>query len=128
MPSLTLVAGERLARLEASGQSALSFANLTTLRHFSVSSAMNCPNSAGEPGNTGKFKSANRAFILGSARVALISLFSLPTIAAGVFFGAAMPAQKLASTPGTYSPMLGCREAIPSGWHLQSPALAADRL
>ena len=36
-------------------------------------------------------RSASRAFILGSARAALISLLSLSTISAGVFFGAPTP-------------------------------------
>jgi hypothetical protein len=51
--------------------------NLTTLPHFSVSSAMNFPNSAGEVGNTVLPRSAKRALILGSARPALISTFLL---------------------------------------------------
>jgi hypothetical protein len=66
-------------------------ANLTTLPHFSVSSAMSLPKSAGEPGSTVPPRSANRAFIFGSARAALISLFSFSTISAGVFLGAPMP-------------------------------------
>src|SRR6516164_6314260 len=41
--------------------------------------------------------SASRAFILGSARAALISLLSLSTISTGVFFGAPTPGQKLDS-------------------------------
>jgi hypothetical protein len=46
----------------------------TTLAHFSVSSPMNFPNSAGEVGNTVLPRSANRAFITGLASAALISL------------------------------------------------------
>ncbi len=42
-------------------------------------------------------RSARRALILGSARPALISLLSLSTISAGVFFGAPMPNQPLTS-------------------------------
>ena len=38
----------------------------TTLAHFSVSSAISLPKSAGEPGNTVAPRSANRAFSLGS--------------------------------------------------------------
>src|SRR5262249_16887278 len=50
--------------------------NLTTLPHFSVSSAMSLPKSATEPGSTMPPRSANRAFNLGSASPALISLLS----------------------------------------------------
>src|SRR5262249_41625054 len=72
-------------------QSALMPVNLTTLPHFSVSSAISLPKSAGEPASTVPPKSASRAFILGSARPALISLFSFSTISAGVAFGAPTP-------------------------------------
>jgi hypothetical protein len=65
--------------------------NLTTLAHFSVSSAMSLPNSTVDPASTVLPRSAIRAFILGSARAALISLLSLSTISAGVFFGTARP-------------------------------------
>jgi hypothetical protein len=68
-----------------------------TLAHFSVSSAMSRPKSAGEPASVMPPKSASRAFILGSARVVLISVLSFPTIAAGVFLGTPMPYQSLAS-------------------------------
>src|SRR5262249_3091930 len=78
-------------------QSALTPANFTTLADFSVSSAMNFPKSAGEPGRAVAPNSASRAFILGSARAALISLLSLSTISTGVFFGAPTPVQKLDS-------------------------------
>src|SRR6185503_4433074 len=46
-------------------------ANLTTLPHFSVSSATSLPNSPGEPGSSVAPSSANRACALGSARIAL---------------------------------------------------------
>ena len=72
-------------------------ANLITLPHFSVSSAMSLPKSAGEPASTVPPRSASRAFILGSARPALISLLSLSMISAGVSFGAPRPNQALAS-------------------------------
>ena len=68
-------------------QSALMPVNLTTLPHFAVSSAISLPKSAGEPASTVPPRSANRAFILGSARAALIFLLSVSTISAGVFFG-----------------------------------------
>ena len=45
-----------------------------TLPHFSVSSAISLPNSAGDPGSATPPRSARRAFILGSARAALTSL------------------------------------------------------
>src|SRR6516162_5255597 len=50
---------------ELPDQSALTPANFTTLAHFSVSLAMNFPNSAGEPDNTVPPRSARRAFELG---------------------------------------------------------------
>src|SRR5262249_11195244 len=78
-------------------QSALMPANLTTLPHFSVSSAMSFPKSAGESATTARPRSESRALILGSARPALISLFSFSTISAGVFFGVPTPVQKLDS-------------------------------
>src|SRR5262252_2354995 len=65
-------------------QSALGPENLTTLAHFSVSSAMSFPKSAGEPGSTVAPKSAKRALIMGSARPAFTSLLSTSMIAAGV--------------------------------------------
>ena len=55
-------------------QSAFAPQNLTTLPHFSVSSATSFPKSAGEPGNSDAPSSANRAFDIGSLRVALIAL------------------------------------------------------
>src|SRR5258708_21658086 len=78
-------------------QSALTPANFTTLAHFSVSSARSLPKSAGEPGRAVAPNSASRAFILGSARAALISLLSLSTISAGVLFRAPTPVPKLDS-------------------------------
>ena len=53
--------------------SGLMSANFTTLAHFSVSSAMSLPNSAGDPGSTVLPRSANRALSLASARPAFIS-------------------------------------------------------
>src|SRR6516164_684506 len=88
-------------------QSALTPANFTTLADFSVSSTRSLPKSAGEPGRAVAPNSANRAFILGSARAALISLLSLSTISAGVLFGAPTPVQKLDSYAGTNSATVG---------------------
>src|SRR6266446_4306117 len=77
--------------------SALMLRARMTLPHFSVSSAMSLPKSAGEPGSTVPSRSASRALILGSARPALISLLSLSMISAGVPFGAPTLFQLLAS-------------------------------
>src|SRR5262249_54770165 len=77
--------------------SALMPANLTTLAHFSISAATKLPKSEGEPAITVPPRSASRTLILGSARPALISLFSFSTISAGVFFGVPTPVQKLDS-------------------------------
>src|SRR5262249_8750551 len=68
-----------------------------TLAHFFVSSAMSLPKSAGEPGSTLLPKSANCAFILGSARPALISRLSLSMTSAGVPFGTPTPYHPLVS-------------------------------
>ena len=78
-------------------QSALMPANFTTLAHFSVSSAMNFPKSSGVIGVGTPPRSASRSLIPGSARPVLISLLSLSTISMGVFLGAFMPNQVLAS-------------------------------
>jgi hypothetical protein len=67
-------------------QSGLMLAARITLLHFSVSSAMSFPKSAGEPGSGVPPRSTSRALIVGSARAALISLLSVSTISAGVFF------------------------------------------
>src|SRR5262245_44342144 len=72
-------------------------ANLITLAHFSVSSAMSLPKPAGETTSGVPPKSASRACSLGSARLALISLLSRSTISAGVAFGAPTPNQPVAS-------------------------------
>src|SRR4051794_40029868 len=58
-------------------QSALILAARIALPHFSVSSAMSLPKSADEPASVVAPRSARRAFVLGSARPALISLLSL---------------------------------------------------
>src|SRR5262245_23596701 len=78
-------------------QSALMLRARMTLPHFSVSSAMSLPKSAGETTSGVTPKTASRAFILGSARPALISLLSLSTMSAGVFLGMPTPYELLAS-------------------------------
>src|SRR5262245_35474870 len=77
--------------------SGLMFANLVTLRHFSVSAAICLPKSAGEPESTVPPRSARRAWNSGSASAALISLLSFPMISAGVPVGTPTPYQMLAS-------------------------------
>src|SRR5712671_5930615 len=79
----------------------------TTLPHFSVSSEISLPNSAGGPPSGSPPMAANRAFIPGSAIAALISLLSLSTISAGVFAGAPRPYHWVVSYPGTKSPTVG---------------------
>src|SRR5262245_26022094 len=94
--------GARLPR-----QSGVMPADVITLAHFSVSSAMNLPKSAGDPARTVPPCSAIRALIVRSARPALISLLSVSTISAGVFLGAPTPNQMLASYPGRKSSTVG---------------------
>ena len=55
-------------------------ANLTTLAHFSVSAAMNFPNSSGANGISTTPTSASRDFAFASTSAALISLLSLSMI------------------------------------------------
>ena len=68
-----------------------------TLRHLSVSSATSFAKSPGEPGSAMPLCSESRALILGSAKLALISRLRVSTILDGVFLGAPMPVQTLAS-------------------------------
>src|SRR5262249_38722193 len=79
------------------GQSALIPINLITLPHFSVSSTMSLPKSADVIDIGSTPKPASRAFMMGSAAMALISLFSLSITSAGVSFGAATPYHWFAS-------------------------------
>src|SRR6267154_5423186 len=88
-------------------QSALMLAARITFPHFCVSSAISLPKSAAEPDSTMPPRSASRAFILGSARAALISLLSLAMISKGVFLGAPTPYHVLASYPGSTSATVG---------------------
>src|SRR5262249_36637201 len=66
-------------------------ANLITLPHFSVSSAISLPNVAGGPGSVTLQGSASRVFSLGSASPALIALLRTSTSSAGVLRGAPIP-------------------------------------
>src|SRR5262249_55963555 len=78
-------------------QSALMLRARMTLPHFSVSSTMNFPKSAGKTANTVPPRSVSRALILGSARPAWISLLSWSITSTGVFLSAPMPYQAVAS-------------------------------
>src|SRR6516162_6999591 len=75
----------------------LRLAATITLPHFSVSSAMSLPKSAGEPIITVPPRSASRALSLESTRLALIASLSLSIISAGVFLGTPMPCHEVAS-------------------------------
>src|SRR6516165_5816032 len=77
--------------------SSLLFAARITLPHFSISSVMSFPKSAGEPGSGVLPKLASREFIFGSAKAALTSLLSLLMISVGVFLGAPRPHTAVAS-------------------------------
>src|SRR5260370_28303805 len=95
---------ERTNGILVNAYSALAPENLTTLAHFSVSSATSLPKSAGEPASGVPPKSASRALIFGSASPALISLLSLSTISAGAFFGAPPPLPALCLLPSPQPP------------------------
>src|SRR5262249_25149224 len=88
--------------------SALMPANLITLAHFSVSSAMSLPKSVGVIGVPAPPKVlARRAFILGFTRPALISHLILLIIPTGALLEAPTPYHPLASYPVTNSPTVG---------------------
>ena len=82
---------------EARGLIRLGAEKLTTLAHFSVSSARSLPNSAGEPASGEPPVSARRALMAASAKAALIAALSVSMISAGVSLGAPMPVAALAS-------------------------------
>src|SRR5262249_2091757 len=79
------------------GHSGLMLAPRMTFAHFSVSSAMNLPKSAGVIDFGTLPMPANCVINLGSARAASIASWSLSMIAAGVSFGATTPFHTLAS-------------------------------
>src|SRR5262245_22259682 len=69
-----------------------------TFPHFSVYSMTNLPKSVGEPAKKGSApKSASRALNVGSTRAAFTSLLRVAMTSGGVFTGAPMPSQLLAS-------------------------------
>src|SRR5262249_2087968 len=84
----------RPGRIDHSG---LMPANLITLPHFSISSAMSFAKSAGDPPRAVPPRSVSRALFLGSLRAALISLLSLSIISTGVRLGTPTPSATLAS-------------------------------
>ena len=102
-----ILRGAKPSGLPVEHQSGLMPANLITLPHLSVSSDMNFPKAADVIGIGSAPKANSRALIIGSARTALISLWSLSMIAAGVSLGAPSPYQPIASYPGTNSPTVG---------------------
>ena len=75
----------------------LILATRITLPHFSVSSEINLPKSAGEPASTVPARLASFVSRLASAMLTLTAVFSFSMTSAGVFFGAPMPAHQLAS-------------------------------
>src|SRR5262252_7307933 len=77
--------------------SGLMLAARITLLHFSVSLTMKVSKSAEEPPNIALPRSERRACTWGSARIALISLLSLSTIAPGVLLRRPMAHHWLAS-------------------------------
>ena len=68
-----------------------------TLAHFSVSSAMSLPKSAGEPIKHRAAQVGKPCLDLGVGEARVDLLLSLSTISAGVFLGAPTPNQALAS-------------------------------
>src|SRR5262245_9587197 len=75
--------------------SGLILAVFITLPHFSVSSVMNFPKSAGERACTSPPSSESLALILGSVSPALIAWLSLSMTSVGVSLGAPTPLQPL---------------------------------
>ena len=80
-----------VAALTDSTQSTETPANSTTLRHFSVSSAISLPYSAGVIGFGTPPMSAKRATSFGSFSASLTALLRVSTISGGVPLGADMP-------------------------------------
>src|SRR5262249_37377716 len=73
-------------------------ANLITLVHLSIFSAMNLANSSGEFGGTTTApRSANRCLRLGSSTAALVCWLSVAMISGGVPIGTPKPIQPAAS-------------------------------
>src|SRR5262249_35054189 len=77
--------------------SGLMLAVRITMAHFSVSATTSLLKSEGDPGNTSAPSSAKRAFSVGCARPALISLLRVSMIVEDVLRGATTPYHVLAS-------------------------------
>src|SRR5262245_9901145 len=93
--------------VELRDYSALMPENLITLAHFSVSSAVNLPNSAGVIGMGTPPSSAMRVLIVGSANAARTVGLMVATMSVGVFLGAQRAYHWLASKPGSTSATIG---------------------
>src|SRR3569832_1666194 len=93
----------RRVNYEQVNYSTLSPAKATTFCHLAVSSAIILPNSSGDWISGAPPRSTRRSLILVSVSDALIALLSFSTISFGVDFGAPMPNNALASSPGTVS-------------------------
>lgn len=100
-------ASSLIRRPQSGDHSVLILAARITLLHLCVSSAISRPKSPELIGIGTAPNSVSRALSLGSARLALISLLSLPTIATGVACGTPTPNQLLASLLGKNSPTMG---------------------
>src|SRR5262249_39806870 len=96
-PAISLNGGYGISSRGRADHSALMPENLITLAHFSVSSAVNLPNSAGVIDMGTPPSSAMRVFILGSANAARTVWLMVATISAGVFLGAQRAYHWLAS-------------------------------
>jgi hypothetical protein len=90
-----------IVSMRPSAHTGLILAARITLRHFSVSSAINFPNWVGDRANGVPPKSAIRAFNLVSARPALISLLILSMTSGGVPVGVPIPYHANSPTAGT---------------------------
>src|SRR3954454_14659911 len=75
----------RLPLAELRAHPSLILAIRITLRHFWASASMSCANSVGELVSGSPPTSANRALILGSVSITLISRLSFSMTAVGVF-------------------------------------------
>src|SRR5262249_5025433 len=91
----------------AVSHSGLMLAVRITLLHFSVSLTMKVSKSAEEPANMALPRSERRACTWGSARIALISLLTLATIAPALLLLRLMAHHGLASEPGPKAPAGG---------------------
>jgi len=94
--------------------SALMLRARMSLPHFSVSSAMSLPKSAGESASTSPPRLASRALILGSARPALISLLSMSMISPACPWARRCRTKCSPRSPAETRPQSVCPAARPS--------------